>query len=709
MRSVEERAIIRAAARAYEQALPSEQRKRLGQFFSGTRLGKLLAHLALHPKTRSVLDPMAGHGDLLDASWEAATESTIELEQLDGIEICKSTAAACRTRLAQVTSDGKAPALEIIAADAFNPRTIAALKLPAYDLVITNPPYVRYQSRNPGQAPEDNTRSSISAIARELFLGNDRHLWVSLVEAYSGLADLSVPAWLLSAMMVNPGGRLALVVPATWRSRNYADVIQYLMLRCFSLEFIVEDKQPGWFSDALVRTHLIVARRLHADEAAKPLGARATWPSTLWVQVAPEAADEHSLVGAAFGGECPERQFAAWMRDGCRNSTTGISVRSFDLVHEWASLVARIKRRRWYHQLEPGGDGLPLFAEGRSHSAVVPAALRDILPDGFSGSGLATLEEAGIHVGQGLRTGCNFFFYVTACGPSSPGDMLCVEASSFFNRCRFSVPSDVLRPVLRRQSEMPSLEGMQIPDGRVLDLRQWVVPEDADVVMQARAAYAACGETPPQTMPDELANYVRMAATARLPGADESKRIPELSAVRTNVRISRDGRIIPRFWYMLPDFGPRHQPAAFVPRVNHGLAWVERNHNPGILIDANFSTFWSPDNNWSRYALKALLNSAWCRALMEALGTPLGGGALKLEATHLRRMPIPVLSNAAKVELDKAGRHLARNTVDIQSQIDDIILNAIVSGFAARAPLHQLAKAITDRAHDLSSARQRAA
>ena len=30
---------------------------------------------------------------------------------------------------------------------------------------------------------------------------------------------------------------------------------------------------------------------------------------------------------------------------------------------------------------------------------------------------------------------------------------------------------------------------------------------------------------------------------------------------------------------------------------------------------------------------------------MEALGTPMGGGALKLEATHLRRLPVPLFDD----------------------------------------------------------------
>lgn len=708
MPDLEDRAKIRSEARAYEQALPPEQRKRLGQFFSGVRLGKLLAHMALRSESVAVIDPMAGHGDLLDATWDAATETGISLGRLDGIEIDKPTADACRRRLAGITEHSRAPEPKIIPGDAFDPATVAALARRSYDLVITNPPYVRYQSRNNGTAREDESRAGLLAISSELLSETDKEIWKVLVEGYSGLADLSVPAWLLSALMVRPGGRLALVVPATWRSRDYADVIRYLMLRCFSLEYVVEDTQPGWFSDALVRTHLIVARRLQSEDAAKALASRSVWPTALWLQVAPEAADDHSLVGTAFGKDCPEARFAAWLRDGCPIPKEGLNVRRFDLRDEWVSLGARIRRRRWYHQLESNAGDLPLFTHETRHNAVaVPDSLRDIFPEGFPTDAFTTLEQAGIHVGQGLRTGCNRFFYVTACDPDEDG-FVRVQASSLFGNRRFLVPADALRPVLRRQSEVASVEDAKISEGRVLDLRRWVLHEDYSVVVDAKSAYAASGEEPPRIMPDELADYVRTAAVSQLE-EDHGKRIPELSAVCTNIRIPRNGKTTPRFWYMLPDFAPRHLPSVFVPRIIHEVPWVESNRDPAILIDANFSTFWTTGKDWSRHALKALLNSTWCRTFMEALGTPLGGGALKLEATHLRHVPVPVLPPAAREKLDKAGRQLTRNAPHLQSVIDETILTSVLANHRSGLSIAALTHAMNERARHLSSARQRAA
>ena len=78
-----------------------------------------------------------------------------------------------------------------------------------------------------------------------------------------------------------------------------------MLLRCFDLEYIIEDTQPGWFNDALIRTHLVVARRLSPAESAKPLSERLFFSSAEWVRVAPDAASDESLVGNVFDGGQP--------------------------------------------------------------------------------------------------------------------------------------------------------------------------------------------------------------------------------------------------------------------------------------------------------------------------------------------------------------------------------------------------------------------
>ncbi|MGF7008642.1 N-6 DNA methylase [Aminobacter sp. BE322] len=675
-------ATIRSAARSFEEGLPSNQRKRFGQFFTGLPLGTLLAQLAFDEDCRSVIDPMAGHGDLLDAAATVARTRGTILDRLDGIEVDAETAAFCRRRTLALEAEGIAAASAILAGSAFDPSNVATLDAERYGLVIANPPYVRYQAQNGDGAGVDDIRRGLSSIVESRALGDERVLWKTLVDGYSGLADLSVPAWLLSALLTQPNGRLALVVPATWRTRDYADVVRYLLLRFFSLEYIVADTQPGWFSDALVRTHLIVARRRTWDEAASTLSDRTSWPTARWLQIAPAAASAGSLVGAAFPGTTPEQSLADWVGAVDQPPVTGIDSRTFALQDEWRILEQRLRRKPWFQKAEDRHGTMPLFAHRNTQvahddtqAAALPDGLQEMLPVGVDSPRLQTLDEANIRVSQGLRTGCNRFFYVTLVSDDGDDEVI-VEASDSFDNMRFSTPAGALKPVLHRQTDMQTFVRGHLPPTRALDLSNWVLPEDQPIVAKAAEAYRRRGTSLPQIMPRDLATFVRLAATRALDPREPARFIPDLTAVRTNVRRPASTRETPRFWYMLPPFAPRHLPAIFVPRINHGTPAVALNAQVPILIDANFSTMWSEEKRWTPHALFALFRSTWCRAAMEATGTPLGGGALKLEATHIRQLPVPRLSIRDCEVLETLGRQLAVAAQPAQDQIDKLVLAA---------------------------------
>ena len=650
---------LRAQARVYEAGLPSKRRKAFGQFFTGMSLGRVLAHLAIDSETQTVLDPFAGTGDLLDAVAEAASSRKIHLKQLDAIELDAETAMVCEGRLSLIAGQ-KGFESRNITGDAFAPENSKQLEASAYDLVITNPPYVRYQTLNGrGQSVRAN-------LSRQLATSSLCDEWSELAAGYSGLADLSVPAWLLSASFVRPGGRLALVVPSTWRSREYGDVIRYLLLRFFELETVVEDAQPGWFSDALVRTQLIVARRLDDKFAAIPIGKRESHSNANWIEVAPKAASPTSLLGSAFPTTNPEAEFAAW-KPGA-NLPTGISARQLDLGLEWQSLQLESHSRLWFQSLEKSA-AVKISKSANVSNVRIPQSIADAMNGGLGTGALHSLEAAGIHVGQGLRTGCNRFFYVRALGAPRNGQQA-IQGNQVYGCQHLTVPVAALRPVLHRQSDLPAWREGQTPETRVLDLRPFVLPSDLRTAKRAVAAYDRAGVPLPTVMPGALASYVECVARTPLSNGNAA---PALSAVRTNARDAREA-VPPRFWYMLPDFQSRHLPQAFVPRIINVEPSVSSNSIDPILIDANFSSFWTNKEDWTATALTAFLNSVWCRANMEALGTPMGGGALKLEAVQLRKLSVPVLSSEMIGQLSSLWSQ--GPTIPGIEQIDEIVLFA---------------------------------
>ena len=694
--------LLRAEARALERAIPIARRKALGQFFTGTRISRVLAQLAFRADTSRVLDPMAGTGDLLEAVSMVADDCGVRVRQLHGIEIDAKIADICKRRLELLTFGGSTDG-RVLCADAFNSNPFSILAETHYDLVISNPPYVRYQSMGDrGQA----VRTGLLKATSTVLDGPVKKIWATLANGYSGLADMSIPASLLCGLFVRPGGRLALVLPATWHTRGYADVVRYLLLRVYNVETVVEDSPPGWFPDALVGTHLVVAQRLPDEVAAMPLSGRREWTESDWVKLDGVPATHITTAGWDMGVGKAESKLASWILGNKPSSPPrGTTSRTVSARDEWDALKGGGRPPTWLTVLEafPRSPSMPGVAVGPTHDCGpvrLPQVLRDVIGTNVTDGVLCTLQDLRIRVGQGLRTGCNPFFYVQSGGEPSSGLSRVTTSPAFDSRILF-VPAAALRAVLHRQAELAGLASHRLRT-LVLDLRNWVLPEDMPTVNAALPVYDRSGLPLPQEMPVGLAEHVRSAARTCLSRTPHSA-VSELSAVRTNVRAARSSSP-PRFWYMLPDFVDRHAPDVLVPRVNHDTPRTYANTHPKALVDANFSTLWSDDASWSPDVLAALLNSTWCRLLMETIGVRLGGGALKLEASQLRQLPIPCLRDDEIKAMKTAVRSGGASSSVL---VDRIVLKPLFGRSASPAQIDALAATLRNRTSRARGERRR--
>ena len=207
-----------------------EERKRMGQFFTGTRVARLLAALADANSARRIIDPMAGTGDMLIACLEVGSAP----DRIAAIDIDTRALAVAEQRLATVGATAIA-----IGLSAFSP-AVWKQAGDAWDLVITNPPYVRYQRNSSahGNLPDADQirRGLVHCIKDAHHLGrSEREAFLDTARTYSGLSDLAVPSWILCLAQVAPGGRVAMLVPNTWLSRKYASPVAYLLRRFFDL------------------------------------------------------------------------------------------------------------------------------------------------------------------------------------------------------------------------------------------------------------------------------------------------------------------------------------------------------------------------------------------------------------------------------------------------------------------------------------------
>ena len=691
------------------------RRKQLGQCFTGLRTGILLAALAVRQGQNRFVDPMAGHGDLLESAAERASRLHIAPDDLVGVEIEPEAARLGEWRVERCVQEFGFRHGRFIHSDAFAATTWDDSR--RFDLVITNPPYVRYQRLSSGATEggikllkTEATRQALERLALKLAPPEERLIWQRLIRSYSGLADLSVPSWLLCGLLTAPSGVLALVVPQTWLNRDYARIARYFFLRFFQPLAVVQESGQRWFREALVPISLVVGRRLSPEQVIKPLQERSCgFGGTPFAEVDSAAASARSHVGNAFKGNDPEGEFAKWLESG-NGSRTGVKLKHVSWESQRDEVLAASVGVEWLRRLE-GNSSAGTTA---SSSAVLPTSLTSHLPADFLRN-TRPLSSETIRVGQGLRTGCNAFFYVDLAGAVMQSELVPVLTSEVFGRRRMVVPATALKPVLRKQGE---LKGIQIaPDtlrGRLLDLRRFVLPENEP----------KNGSAPQDkwlVMPEALAEYVRLAARTYLVRGETRVLIPCLSAVKPNGLGPGKASMfpsllevdVPRMWYMVPDLAPRHLPSLCVPRIIHDEPNAILNADPPVLIDANFSTLWCEGDTWTAESVFAILNSTWGELCMEALGATLGGGALKLEATHLRQLPIPAFSGSAKESL----RSLVREALDSEctlselrhhrTKIDRVVLSALAQRKVSVTEVKAIVEKLAGIIHSLRAKRRR--
>lgn len=579
-----------------------------------------------------------------------------------------------------------------------------------FDAVIGNPPYVRYQSlatlMREGESdlmrglervfprltesrrvaaliraclvlptieptptrPAKALRAAFARLADPAAVHDplDR-LWVRLIAGYSGLSDLSLPTWLLAWLATRPGGTVAFVANESPQRREYGRVLRYFQLRFLQPLLTVHPADTAWFPDAQVPASLQVFRVRPRHETLVPL-ARRREEAPVWRIELPRdpnlkvAAKLARALSRANGSPAalPRGPWKASVRDEGELVADLMTDEAASRGRQ-ASAVTRLESRS-RTQLEIRGVVGPPREVGEVSTAREYQLLSDV----------------GVSVHQGLRTGCNTFFYVERVGRDQ------VRTHPVLGGVQLPREPDLFRPVVRNQRD---LSGLTV-HARSLPWLAFVAGSAA-----RRRDIAALVEFPKTwrqrwrdeglaTMPAELDDWVGRAerSSVRVRGRDVP--IPTLSAVAPNARRPRDGGPTrapsrPAWWYTLP-LAPRHDAPLFLARVTHDeLRPALNDPRRPVLVDSNFITFTFGPTAPPPAALLAVLWSTWAAACLECAATPMGGGALKVEAAHLRRLVLPVLSDTQWSTLAQLGAELSRakteRALELRDSIDELV------------------------------------
>jgi adenine-specific DNA-methyltransferase len=175
-----------------------------GGYYTSSEVADWLSTWAIRKKSDRVLEPSCGDGAFLAAATKRLTElgaqKTDIVSRLTGVEIL----AGAATRASEVLSKmlGKRASDVVINSDFFGWWQTSAQ--PSFDVVIGNPPFIRYQS-----FPEPH-RSHAMAMMQNQGLSPNR------------LTNIWVPFVVAAACSLRAGGRMAFVLPAELLQVSYA-------------------------------------------------------------------------------------------------------------------------------------------------------------------------------------------------------------------------------------------------------------------------------------------------------------------------------------------------------------------------------------------------------------------------------------------------------------------------------------------------------
>lgn len=203
------------AAEALQVPLPglegdsAASRKARGAFFTPKEVARFIASWGIRGPQDRVLEPSCGEAVfLLSAGQQLGQlrDSAPAPDQLHGVELHAGSVAAARRIL---DAAGLDPLLEV--GDFFDHPADGS-----FDVVIGNPPYVRYQEFG-GQA---RAKARHAALAQGVNLTGLSSSWAAFLIHASGCLKV--------------GGRLGLVIPGELLNRNYAAAVRDFLLRRFA-------------------------------------------------------------------------------------------------------------------------------------------------------------------------------------------------------------------------------------------------------------------------------------------------------------------------------------------------------------------------------------------------------------------------------------------------------------------------------------------
>lgn len=218
------------------------ERKNRGAFFTPPEMAEYLADWAIVSRDDSVLEPACGEAEFLIASFKRLIKLGASAQNANELIVgCELHADSADAALARCSSYSFKPHIEV--GDFFKQRPSKT-----YNVIIGNPPYVRFQ------VLDANQKDSFKEVSNRTGY------------AISALASAWAPFVMHSATFLSEGGRLAFVLPAELLTVNYAASIRAFLLAEFAdITIVTFDKKV--FPEVQEEVVLLLASGYHSGSA----------------------------------------------------------------------------------------------------------------------------------------------------------------------------------------------------------------------------------------------------------------------------------------------------------------------------------------------------------------------------------------------------------------------------------------------------------
>jgi adenine-specific DNA-methyltransferase len=185
-----------------------DEDKLRGGYYTPSALAEWLCSWAIRSVEDKILEPSCGDGAFLEAAAKhlkklGSSDQAIT-KQITGVEIFATEADRARSRLGSIV--GNDAQQTVINSDFFD--WWQARNQPTFDVVIGNPPFIRYQT-----FPEPHRSLAIALMVEQGLSPNK-------------LTNIWVPFVVAAVSSLRPGGRLALVLPAELLQVTYASQLR---------------------------------------------------------------------------------------------------------------------------------------------------------------------------------------------------------------------------------------------------------------------------------------------------------------------------------------------------------------------------------------------------------------------------------------------------------------------------------------------------